>query len=530
MHLFVHSAIGRDGIPSRRQSANYAVIRHGNKNTSIVVFLLLLVSGVLTGVSYLSMQSALAWFCLIPLFYVLQKQDARGSCLCCTAYGIVTSAVLCYWVIPVATRYSGVLTFYSMLLYGGVVLYFSLYSALFGVGYYVLRTRSANTILCGTSVAAFYVLLEVFRMKLLPGSPWCHYPLACSQARNSIIIQWAAIGGPSLITFGIVFANYAASQFLLKREVKSLTMAAVCVLVFAGGGVVLKSAGHEIIDDRLEAVLLNDNIAAEARWNDQTGDSLAALLFRLNEEAARYDPDLFVWSETAIPWKFEPDDEFVPKALSITRRSKANHLMGMWSPSVRNSQLVYNSAYLIRSDGRIADRYDKTILLDFLERPFKGGALSVLPFFNTSRYNNVIPGRSQNLIISGKARIGMLICNESLSEEMYVHYDKANANLLVVMSNDAWFEDTPLQMHHFYFTRIGAVMIGKDVIVNSNRGIVGVIRGNGDMESVPQSDTPRVVHCVARLSSKTTLYSTVSGFTIPLYALLAGLSIVIRRK
>jgi apolipoprotein N-acyltransferase len=113
---------------------------------------------------------------------------------------------------------------------------------------------------------------------------------------------------------------------------------------------------------------------------------------------------------------------------------------------------------------------------------------------------------------------------------MYAGYDRAEANLLVVMSNDAWFDNTPLQTHHFAITRIAAVMMGRDVVVNSNRGIVGLIRGNGAIEALPPSHTARTVKCVAHLSSKTTLYATARYFTFPLYALLACLSIVIRRK
>jgi len=131
---------------------------------------------------------------------------------------------------------------------------------------------------------------------------------------------------------------------------------------------------------------------------------------------------------------------------------------------------------------------------------------------------------------SGKAHIGVLICNESLSEAKYAGYEQGDANLLVVMSNDAWFENTPLQMHHFYITGIGAVMSGRDVVINSNRGIAGIVRRNGAIEAFPQSDTARVVKCTPRLSSSTTVYSHIRDFTIPLYAMLACLSIVIGRK
>lgn len=506
------------------------MIGSGNTRTGTLAVPLLIAAGVLSGTSYLFMQSFLAWVSFIPLFIALEKRSAKGSFLSCTLYGILTASLLYYWVIPVATRYAGTLTLSSFLLYGGVVLYFSLYSGIFGIGYHFLHTRSGSRVLAGASIAGLYVLLEWLRMTLLPGSPWCHYTLACSQAQNTWVIQWAAVGGHAIIAFAIVLFSYVAAQFLITREVVLLFAAGVVFMLVLGGGCLLIAVNDEIGGDRFCAVLLNENFSAETRWHDRTGDSLAHILFALNHEAAQYDPDLIVWSETAVPWTLEPDEEFIPKALSLTRRSRAAHLVGMWSPAVPSGDRVYNSAYLIGNDGRIEERHDKTILLDFLERPFNGGVGSVLPLLNTSRYSHILPGRSLPVLASGKARIGVLICNESLSERLYATYAEANANLLVVMSNDAWFEGTPLQTHHFYITRIMAVMMGMDVVVNSNRGMVGVIRCTGDIDALPPSDSSRVVNCAARLSAKPTLYRTIRGSTVPLTVLLVGLSIVRRRR
>jgi len=491
--------------------------------------LFILIGGIITGAAYLFMQFYLTWFCLIPLFYLLEKANMKQSFLYCLLYGIVASSILFYWIFPVAARYSGVFTFYSVLCYIAAVIYFSLYFALFGIGYKFLSSHSKSLMPIGISIAGLFALIEFLKLQLLPGLPWFHYNLAVTQAQNKWVIQWASVGGFYIIIFAIVFFNYLFTQFLIRKEIVLIKTAAAVILIFFAGGFLLSISNNEIADDKINTVLLNENIPAETRWNDLTGDSLANVFFKLNEEAVKHDPDLIIWSESAIPWKFEPDDQFIPKVLSITHCSKADHLFGILSPSISNDQLVYNSAYLIKNDGRITDRYDKTILLDFLEKPFIGGS-SVLPFLNTGRYDNILPGKAQNVIKSGNAQIGVLICNESLLEDVYINYVQANANLLVLMSNDAWFENTLLQMHHFYITRIEAVMAGRDIIVNSNRGIVGIIRSNGEIESLPQSRTARILNCEAHLSSQRTAYSEIKNFTIPFYLILTFFSIIIRRK
>jgi len=495
-----------------------------------LVIPILLIGGIVMGVSYLFLQFYLAWFCLIPLFYILDKANTKQSFLYGLLYGAVSATILYYWIIPIATRYSGGLTFYSLLLYCAAIIYFSLYLAIFGIGYSLLRSHSKSLILAGVSIAGLYVILELIKMHLLQGLPWFHYNLAVTQAQNKLIIQWASVGGLYIIIFFIVFFNYLLTQFLFRKKPILLKTATGVIVIFLLGGFLLSITSDEKVNNKFNTVLLNENIPAETRWNDSTGDSLANLFFKLNEDAAKYDPDLIIWSETAIPWKFEPDDEFIPKVLSITHRSKTDHLLGIFSPSSQSDKIVYNSAYLIKNDGRITGRYDKTILLDFLEKPFNSSLLSVLPFINTSRYDNILPGKSQHVLKSGKAQIGVLICNENLSEDLYARYIRAGANLLVLMSNDAWFENTPLQIHHFYMTRIGAVMMGRDVLVNSNRGMIGIIRGNGVIEVLAHSNKARILNCEAHLSSKTTIYSAIKDFTIPFYLLLTIFPIIIRRK
>lgn len=442
---------------------------------------------------------------------------------------MLTALILFYWVIPVAARYSGRFTFLSVFFYGAAVIYFSLYFALFAVGYRLMNNRSKALILSGVSVSALYVLAESIRLSLFEGLPWFHYNLAVTQAQNKWAIQWASFGGIYLIIFAIVLFNYLLSQYMIKKEKVFIAAASALIISFYAGGYLLNLSKIPYYKDKFSAVIINENISAETRWNDQTGDSLVNVLFRLNEKAVRYNPDMITWSESAIPWKFEMDDDFVHKVLSITYRSKADHLLGILSPSLTDKRLVYNSAYLIKYDGRITDRYDKTILLDFLEKPFNSSPLPLLPFINISRYDNIISGRKQKVIRSGKAKVGVLICNESLSGNMYENYINNGADLLILMSNDAWFENTVLQMHHFYITRLYAVMMGRDIIVNSNRGITGIIHADGETNILSPSKTARVFNCEAGLKSGKTFYFRTQRFTIPFYLMLILISVFKRR-
>jgi len=147
-------------------------------------------------------------------------------------YGIVTSFILFYWIFPIALRYSGVFTFYSILYYGIAVIYFSLYFALFGIAYRFLKSSSKSVILSGISIAAFYVLLEFLKMRILPGMPWFHYNFAVTQAQNLLIIQWASVGGLYIIISLLSSLIIYLSNFWSGRKVYFLKLLFLLLLSF----------------------------------------------------------------------------------------------------------------------------------------------------------------------------------------------------------------------------------------------------------------------------------------------------------
>jgi apolipoprotein N-acyltransferase len=73
-------------------------------------------------------------------------------------------------------------------------------------------------------------------------------------------------------------------------------------------------------------------------------------------------------------------------------------------------------------------------------------------------------------------------------------------------------------------------MCGRDVVVNSNRGIAGIVRATGAVEAFQPSNIARVVKCEARPSSRTTIYSHLRNLAVPLFVMLSCVPIFVRRK
>ena len=60
-------------------------------------------------------------------------------------------------------------------------------------------------------------------------------------------------------------------------------------------------------------------------------------------------------------------------------------------------------------------------------------------------------------LITDYGKLGVLICNESLSPYEAKKLTTNGAEILLNMSNDAWVENTYLVDHHFYAARARAV-------------------------------------------------------------------------
>ena len=329
--------------------------------------------------------------------------------------------------------------------------------------------------------------------------------MAISQLKSLYGIQLVSITGQWGISFLIVVVNLLFAFAIKYFKIKYGFYAFIIIVLFYFSGFVIfnlfdSSAGKEI-----KVAIIQENLKAETRWNESTGDKLARDLIDLNYEAANYNPDLIVWSETVIPWTYLPNDDLINIALDITKESNPEHIIGILSKAETDTTKLYNSAYLINSDGVAVSRYDKINLLSFLERPLLSKDLKV-PFLSESNYTNLIQGSNHQPLKGRYAKMGVLICNESISPYEAKKTLKRGANLLINISNDAWVEGAHLIDIHFYASRLRAVESGKDIIINSNCGIGGIISGNGTIQVHNSSQYPKCITGLAKIRNSSTVY------------------------
>ena len=459
-------------------------------------------SGLLMGLSYYYMVASLAWFALVPLLVVIFSEKPSRVFKFGFLAGLVQSLIMYSWMVKVVAAYMGKahppLAFLLFLL---SILYAALYMALFSWMVSLLtKIFRKNIIILLFAGTLIWVGLELFKDKLFGNAlPWFSYPFAISQAKVLPIAGLVSLGSVYFLSIILVVVNFLLAFYFLKRKnVFFLLAIGIFLLNILAGFMLTRSEKSLPGGKNLKVVLLSENIAANVRWNDQTGDSLVNIFFRLNRETVQDHPDLIVWSETAVPWTYRKEDPFLKKVFSIQK--EAWQLIGMLQNGPYDGS-VYNTAGLFGPNGHLIDRYQKNDLLAALEKPlFPGLSGTKLSFLAQGLMDNVVPGIRREPLESPLGKLGVLICNESLLPEAAHHLKKKGSQLLVVMSNDGWFDGTQVALHHFYFNRFRALENHLPVIVNSNMGTSGIIDARGNILVKKHSDRPFILQAKVTLS------------------------------
>ncbi|HRI21281.1 MAG TPA: apolipoprotein N-acyltransferase, partial [Panacibacter sp.] len=397
-----------------------------------------------------------------------------------------------YWMIPGAEKFTGYSIFYVVSVFIVSSLFFSLYFACLMYCFCkikVLNSGSKLFILNGIFAASVFCVGEFLLMFVSSGFPWFGFHAGNALTANLYAIQPAAIFGVFVLTFIVVFVNYTIAYFIAEKKWKRLFIpVAIVVAYLLSGYFILRNFENRLPESKpFNVAILAENIPPEMKWDDANGNALVQKLLDLNRQATPLKPDLILWSESAIPWTYRPDDDLVNEVLKITAPGHSTHILGINTAYSEN--VVYNSAYCFAPDGKVTGRYDKQFLLSLIEKPI-GNVL--FPFFSSGGFYVENSQQHNAPLNTAFGKAGIMICNESTVPAAAANPVKQGAHFLFNMSNDGWFNDTYIVGLHFYNARLRAVETRKDVAINCNNGISGLVQASGRITAQQRSTDPFV--------------------------------------
>ncbi len=490
-------------------------------------FLLAISSAVLLILSFPNFEiSALAWFALIPLLFVIKESPPAKSFIFSYITGAVFFAGCLYW-----------LTYITKLGYSVLILYLSLFFALFGLLANIFFRRfkgSRLSFLLCMIIPSLWVFMEFLRGVVLTGFPWCM--LGYTQYKNTLLIQIADITGAYGVSFLIVMSNVVIGT-VLERDRYGFGSRTVPIFLLAIALSLSVGYGYLCLKDKNNATgirlsVIQGSIEQFKKWDPAYKDYILNTYISLTGEAAKNGADLIIWPETAIPGFIDEYDIEV-RLQNLMQETGIPLFSGVVTYKYEGElDYFFNSAVLFSADGTIRQQYDKIHLVPFGEYiPFE----SKIPFFRRAidkEMGSYTSGKEFIIFEITKEGVsaykyGALICFEDIFPDLARCFVSEGADFLINITNDAWFMESSEQLQHAQASVFRAVENRCSVIRAANNGFSCYINPKGVIEDYIGKDggsiyDPGFKTFELKIKRSKTFYSTYGDVFVGVCLLLVG--------
>jgi apolipoprotein N-acyltransferase len=434
----------------------------------------------------------LAFVAWVPWLCALEKAPSGVAFRSGLTMGLVVVFFGFYWLFGMLETFSG----FPWPLCALFMFLLSLYQAVrFGLlGWlYVRARRSFVGPPAGVAFVLAFAASETAWPMLFP------FTFAGSAVPVPILIQVAEIGGQLLVALTLLGPNWALSRLALwasgriadKAPLDLASLRPLRVGLGVGFGALLVSLLYgavrmPMVDAEVRAAkkikvgLVQANMGLmEKRTNFQEGKQRHVdLTKKLKNEGAEF----VVWSETSLAGAVSESDAFRYYEQTLTKNLRVPALVGaVLSRPVDDARhnIYFNSALLADKKGKIRGRYDKHFLLAFGEYlPFGEKYPELYEISaNSGRFS---PGTTLEPLELGDHRIAVIICYEDIVPSFVKDLmNTNNPELIVNMTNDAWFGDSSEPWEHMALSVFRAVEHRRFFVRSTNSGISGFVDPNG---------------------------------------------------
>jgi apolipoprotein N-acyltransferase len=420
--------------------------------------------------------------------------------------GSLACLVCMYWIAVPIGLYGGISWLIAFPCPVLVSMFVGLYYGLFSWAMYLACRKMSPLILCIFS-GIFWAAMETAQGVLFTGFPWMNLSSAFSFWPETI--QGAAYIG----AYGLsgVMVILSTSLLFIKSSKSSVAIFLICLAALSSATYqrIFSSTAKNRVQNATEAVVgvVQGNIDQSKKWDESYQEGTLEKYIRLSEKIQN-KVDVIIWPETAMPFFIQDPGKLRFKLFQFARKIKTPVLTGapgyIMHPDQRNYSL-YNRAYFIDTRHQIVDWYDKHHLVPFGEYvPLK----DYLPIGKlVEGAGDFIPGNECAPILTDRLAMGILICYEGIFPELAWKRVEKGANLLVNISNDAWYGKTSAPYQHLSLVVLRAVEQGRTLIRGTNTGISCTIDPQGIISNASELFVEDQFSAKVKLFNEKTFYN-----------------------
>ncbi|MDX8388102.1 MAG: apolipoprotein N-acyltransferase [Ghiorsea sp.] len=318
------------------------------------------------------------------------------------------------------------------------------------------------------------VFEEWVRCFLFTGLPWTALG---NLSLDTPLAAWVSVLG----SYGVTFIILLCVNSLVLLFQKTTRKHALVGLAITAGFILFPP--HIVTPEQpsRSVVLIQPNIPQDQKWDEEFVQNTMFRLAALSAQNA--DVDLIVWPEAAVPfylsraegWNAWLNAEF--KSLQTPVIFGGIKLNDHLTDLTRKSQ---NGLFLSHIGTEQRQFVGKHHLV-----PFGEYVPDWVPWVEklVPDIGDFEPASDTGILTLNNEKFGSIICYESIFPEEAAARVALGANVLIVVTNDAWYDDSPAAWQHLQASQMRALETGRYVLRATNTGISAIISPDGKIQS-----------------------------------------------
>jgi apolipoprotein N-acyltransferase len=478
--------------------------------TRIVKFIILFSSGMLMTAAAPPLNwSAVAWIALIPLFWICSEQSPKRAFLSGFSWGLGWSFTTFYFLRDiepmapylVAPFFALFPTVWACLVPGlrrGILIPNDIQLQGYTAVKNFIPKSALKTFFYAVILAAWWCITEWFRSRLLP---WNY--VSVSQWQNLSLIQICSVTGTYGVSFLIVLTNITLAIAFKNRFKSTKTKAKfpqaypfyftllLLLIVSSIGAYKFRETKASTASIKFNAALLQGDISQRRQATVEQAIEAMNIYMKMSYDVVKQKPapDIIIWPESATPFSYNGpgwlSKRYRLEISDLIKYTKLPLMLGTIDfenlpPQSTRKPRILNSAFLFGTDGRIKGKYSKIQRVPFGEYvPFR----KYLPEWiikHIDMHRDLLSGKSYApLEILPGVRAGISICYEDMFEYIARQEVLNNANLLLVITNDAWYPTSSEPDQHLANCVFRTIETGLPMLRCGNNSASCLIQPNG---------------------------------------------------
>ena len=394
------------------------------------------------------------------------------------------------------------------------------------------------------SLFIYWLSFEYLHMNWDLTWPWL--TLGNGFAAWANMVQWYEYTGVFGGTIWIILANIYLFKFLSEdfNRKRGAQLAGIILLPLAASISIYYSYTEK--ENSIEVIAVQPNIDPyNEKFSGMSSKEQLDKMLRLAQPLVSDKTALVICPETALAngiWKIDLLNDYEVNTIRkfVEPNPNLNFLTGLtlyeMYPDVESKSAtarkfrdsnsyfdVYNAAMQINNRSAIQFHYKSKLVPGVEKMPFPAifGLLDDFAIDLGGTAGSLGMQAHPSVFRSGKITAAPVVCYESVYGDYVREYINQGANIICIMTNDGWWEDTPGYRQHCQYARLRAIEERRSIARSANTGISCFIDQRGEIHQATKWWMPTAIKANLNLNEERTFYARCGDF--PAYIALIAL-------